>query len=563
MKKNIIYLVLLFVFAMSFANADDNIILSAAEKEIERTMDSLSDNEIPPYFISYQIFDIKENKIESSFGKTMQSRFNERRLLDMELRVGDYSFDNTHIIRGNPFMFSGAGGSIELPITDDTEAIRNAIWFATDDKYKNAVEKYRQAKTNDKVKVEMEDTSDDFSKEKPNVFLGESKYFELDNEKWKNKLNNLTEKFAAYDWIYTGQMILTTQIIDKYIVNSEGAKLKWSETYCRLYVIAKTKAEDGTSLPIYESYFAFEPDDLPDSDKIAGDIEKIIKQLKELKDAETISRYSGPALLTGEAAGVFFHEIFGHRVEGFREKDPNSSQMFKEAVNEKILPDYVDIVFDPTIKNLYGNNLAGYYEYDDEGIKARKVETVKDGIFKGFLMSRHPIEGFSNSNGHGRKQIGFPAVTRQSNMIVKAGKTKSREEMRDKLIELAKEEGLEFGLLFDKVQEGFTLTGRSLPNSYNVHPVIIYKIYTDGRPDEMVRGVNLIGTPMTTFSNIVAMGNDTETFNGMCGAESGSVPVSASSPSVLVSYIEVQKKNKSHAKPPLLSAPESEDKLNN
>lgn len=559
--NKIIIIIAMFVTLNIFAN--DFLILSSAEKEIARTINEFSKNEIPPYFISYQIFDLNENKIESSFGKTMSNIHNERRLMDMEIRVGDYEFDNTHIIRGNPFMFSSAGGSVELPLSDDEEAIRNAIWFVTDSKYKDAVEKYRQAKTNNMVKVEMEDTSADFSKEEPVVYLGDKIDFKLDNEKWIKKLNNLTEKFTAHDWIYDGKMILTTQIIDKYLVNSEGTRLKWSESYCKLYVIGKTKADDGTSLPIYESYFAFEPEGLPDSDKISKDIDKIIEQLHELKNAETLSRYSGPALLTGEAAGVFFHEIFGHRVEGFREKDPNSSQMFKEAINEKILPDYVDIVFDPTIKSLYGNNLAGYYKYDDQGVEARKVETVKDGVFKGFLMSRHPIEGFSNSNGHGRKQIGYPAVTRQSNLIVKAKQTKSREDMRKMLIEQVKEQGLEYGLLFDKVQEGFTLTGRSLPNSYNVHPVIIYKIYADGRDDEMVRGVNLIGTPMTTFSNILAMGNDTDTFNGMCGAESGSVPVSASSPSVLISYIEVQKKDKSQAKPPILSAPDFDEKISN
>jgi TldD protein len=561
MRKIIFFVTIFFVTFNIYAS--DDIIISSAEKEIKRTMSALSDNEIPPYYISYQIFDLQENKIESSFGKTMTNIYNERRLMDMEIRVGDYEFDNTHIIRGNPFMFSSAGGSVELPLTNDEQAIRNAIWFVTDSKYKDAVEKYSQAKTNNMVKVEMEDTSADFSKEEPNIYVGEEINFKLDNDKWQTKLNELTEKFNDYDWIYDGKMILTTQIIDKYLVNSEGTRLKWSESYCRLYVIAKTKAEDGTSLPIYESYFAFEPDGLPESDEIASDIENIIIQLDELKNAETLSRYSGPALLTGEAAGVFFHEIFGHRVEGFREKDPNSSQMFKEAINEKILPEYVDIIFDPTIKNLYGNNLAGYYKYDDQGVQGKKVETVKNGIFKGFLMSRHPIEGFSNSNGHGRKQIGYPAVTRQSNLIVKANKTKSREEMRKMLLEQVKEQGLEYGLLFDKVQEGFTLTGRSLPNSYNVHPVIIYKIYADGRDDEMVRGVNLIGTPMTTFSNILAMGDDTDTFNGMCGAESGSVPVSASSPSVLISYIEVQKKDKSQAKPPILSAPDFDEKISN
>lgn len=561
MKKILLLLFVLVITKPSFSM--DDVIINSAEKEIKRTMNELSDEEVPPYFISYQIYDLKEHRIESSFGKTINKQYNERRLLDMDLRVGDYEFDNTHVIRGNPFMFSSAGGSTELPLVDDEKAIRNAIWYVTDSYYKDAVEKYKQVKTNKMVKVEMEDTSADFSKEEPTVYEGDQIDFQVDVDKWTQYINDLSEKFNDYDWIYEGKLIFSTQYIEKYIINSEGTKVSWDEAYCRIYVLAKTKADDGSSLPIYESYFAFKPDEFPTKEDMSEDIDNLISQLEELKNAEPMSRYSGPAILTGNAAGVFFHEIFGHRVEGFREKDPNSSQMFKEAVNEKILPDYVDIVFDPTVKNLYGNNLAGYYKYDDQGVKARKVVAVEDGIFKGFLMSRSPIEGFSHSNGHGRKQIGYPAVTRQSNLIVEAAETVSRDKMREMLIEQCKEQGLEYGLLFDKVQEGFTLTGRSLPNSYNVHPVIIYKVFVDGRPDEMVRGVNMIGTPMTTFSNILAMGDDTETFNGMCGAESGSVPVSASSPSVLISYIEVQKKNKSQAKPPILSSPIDKETISN
>jgi predicted Zn-dependent protease len=170
-------------------------------------------------------------------------------------------------------------------------------------------------------------------------------------------------------------------------------------------------------------------------------------------------------------------------------------------------------------------------------------------------MSRTPIEGFSHSNGHGRKSAGYSCVTRQSNLIVEGEKTNSIEEVKTELRKIAKEQGKEYGLYFDDVSGGFTFTERSIPNAFNVTPLVVYKVYVDGRPDELVRGVDLIGTPLTTFANIVAVGNDMDTFNGVCGAESGGVPVSASSPTILVSRIEVQKKLKSQAKPPILTAP--------
>ncbi len=277
--------------------------------------------------------------------------------------------------------------------------------------------------------------------------------------------------------------------------------------------------------------------------------------LKQLRDAPLMTTYSGPAILSGEASGVFFHEIFGHRVEGHRQKDPDDAQTFKSSIGEKIISDIITVEFDPSINKMKGKNLSGYYQFDDEGVKGQKVDVVTNGIFKNFLMSRSPIQGFSYSNGHGRREPGNKAVSRQSNLIIKSNNEKTLPELRKLLIEEAKKQDKEFGLYFVEVQGGFTFTGRTIPNSFNVNPLLVYKIYTDGRPDEIVRGVDLIGTPLTTFANITAAGDDFEVFNGICGAESGGVPVSACSPSLLVSKIEVQKKKKSQAKLPILPAP--------
>jgi predicted Zn-dependent protease len=368
-------------------------------------------------------------------------------------------------------------------------------------------------------------------------------------------LERLSAKFIPYKWILSSSVSLIGNSNRKTIVSSEGTQIQSFENYFYIYVNASTKAEDGMSLPLYRSYFAFTPDSLPNESVIAKSIDEIISLLDKLRKAPYAETFTGPAMLSGRASGVFFHEIFGHRVEGHREKDPNSSQTFKKSVGEKILPDFMNISFDPTRRILNNTLLAGFYNYDDEGIKAEKVEVVKDGVFSDFLMSRTPIEGFSHSNGHGRKSAGYSCVTRQSNLIVEGEKTNSIEEVKTELRKIAKEQGKEYGLYFDDVSGGFTFTERSIPNAFNVTPLVVYKVYVDGRPDELVRGVDLIGTPLTTFANIVAVGNDMDTFNGVCGAESGGVPVSASSPTILVSRIEVQKKLKSQAKPPILTAP--------
>lgn len=536
-------------------NTSNDFILKNSKAELFRNMEELKKQSLPPYFISYNITDSKKTSISASFGTLRNSSSNDSRILDIDLRVGSYKFDNTHIIRGNPFNFSGGGGNITLPLDNNELALKNALWLATDRVYKSAVERYEKALTNQKVKVKEEDLSNDMSEEKASIYYSQEQAFVVDTKKWEEVCRKLSAKFLDQEFLYDAEVSFQAENLTKYFVNSEGSELRWDESYARVFVYAKTKAEDGMSLPLYESYFSYNPDGLPNISKIESDIDSMIVLLKNLKTAPLMTTTSVPAILSGEAAGVFFHEIFGHRVEGHREKDPNSSQTFKNAIDTKILPDFIDVIFDPTISKIRNSEISGHYDYDDEGVKAEKVVSVEKGVFKRFLMSRSPIEKFPTSNGHGRKQAGYKAVTRQSNLIVQSSKTVSKEELKNMLRQECKKQNKEFGLYFQTVQGGFTFTGRTVPNAFNVQPLVVYKVYADGRPDELVRGVDLIGTPLTTFNNIVATADDLGVFNGVCGAESGGVPVSAVAPTMLVSTIEIQKKKKSQAKLPVLPSP--------
>lgn len=550
MNKLLIATLILFV---KIANAST--VLEIAEKELNRNFTQLQKEELPPYYISYNITDIERISINASFGNIISNDSINQRILDIDLRVGDYKFDNTHIIRGNSINFGGGSGFEFLPLDNNEKAISNKIWYNTDKVYKNAIESYEKAKSNSAVKVEQEDKSADFSREKPVTFSESAVKLKIDRDKWVSHLEQLSKLFNSDPLIYDGTVSFVLENKTKYFVNTEGSKLKFDESSVRVFVYAKTKADDGMSLPLYESYFSFTPGGLPPISKIESDIADIITLLKKLREAPLMDTYSGPAILSGEASGVFFHEIFGHRVEGHREKDPSSSQTFKKSVGESILPKFIDVIFDPTITKRENTELSGFYKFDDQGVKAEKVVSVENGIFKSFLMARSPIEGFEHSNGHGRKQAGYNAVSRQSNLIVKSDNKVDDDELIEQLRELSKKDNKEFGLFFKTVQGGFTFTGRTVPNAFNVLPLVVYKIYADGRPNELVRGVDLIGTPLSTFSNIVATSQRIGIFNGVCGAESGGVPVSASSPDILVSKIEVQKKKKSQAKPPILDAP--------
>ena len=577
MKKTIsilmIFLAINTTKAQNFGSENDNqsVLVNAAKKELVRSFEELKKGEYAPHFISYQMIEKQNHRISARFGNIVSSGKTHSRQLDIDLRIGTPQLDNTRQIRGN-IDFGSNISVAELPLEDDENAIRNSIWFSTDIAYRQSVEKFEKAKANHEVKVAAEDTSADFSIEKSNIynepfrrihyynemtriFLDPDRLIGLDTNAWSKKLRDLSNRFVQHTWILDGNITLNVEIVNKLFINTEGSEVMVSEPYIRLMINAKCKAEDGMSLPLYKSYFGFKIDELPSVDSISKDIDNMIDLLDKLRNAELATSFMGPAMLSGEASGVFFHEIFGHRVEGFREKDADATAMFKHMIGQKVLPEFMDVYFDPSMKTLAGTSLSGYFKYDDEGIKGEKVETVKNGIFQNFLMSRSPIEGFYNSNGHGRKAAGRSVVTRQSNLIITTEKKHTMDELRKLLIEEAKKQEKEYGLYFTQVAGGFTMISRWSPNAFNVTPLVVYKIYVDGRPDELVRGVDLIGTPLTTFSKIFAAGNDMGIFNGNCGAESGWVPVSACSPTLLVSQIEVQKKPKSQAKPPLLPAP--------
>lgn len=535
--------------------AESAVVMDAMKEEMQRTMAQLASDSIPPYFVSYQVTEVHSHTIAASFGNIVYDDGTHSRVLDADVRVGDYTLDNTRQIRGSNFESSGRSAGVNIPLGDDKAALRVAIWNKTDRDYKAAVERYLKVLTNIAVKVKEEDSSADFSHERVYKEHEPIKILKLDTAAWRDRLRRLSALFQQDPMIYTGQVYLQADVNNNYFVNSEGAEVQTSDVYIRVFAYGMTKAEDGMSLPLYRSYFAFTEDGLPDEATMAREIREMIQLMAQLRRAPLMETYSGPAILSGEAAGVFFHEIFGHRVEGHRQKDVQSSQTFKNLIGEKILPDFIDVVFDPTIKKLGKRDIVGFFKYDNQGIQARKVVAVKDGVFREFLMSRSPIEGFPQSNGHGRGQPGYGVVSRQSNLLVEAHKSVLFEKLKTMLREECKKQKKEYGLYFVEIQGGFTFTGRTVPNAFNVQPLVVYKVFADGRPDELVRGVDLIGTPLTTFSNIIMAANDLGIFNGMCGAESGNVPVSASSPSLLVSRIEAQKKAKSQAKPPILPSP--------
>ena len=367
-------------------------------------------------------------------------------------------------------------------------------------------------------------------------------------------MRKLTAPFAQHKEIIENSAEVIAEIETRRYVNSDGSRIQISSPFYRIIISATAKADDGMELPLHQTYMSFRPEGLPSDEAILKDVNHMVETLLALVKAPLAEPYTGPAILSGRASAVFFHEIFGHRIEGQRQKNEDEAQTFKKKVNQAVLPEFISVYSDPGLKSYAGTELVGYYPYDDEGVKARRVTVVDKGTLKNFLMSRAPIEGFDHSNGHGRRQQGYRVVARQSNLVVESSKQVSRAELKKLLIEQIKTANKPYGLLFDDIEGGFTFTQRVLPNAFNVRPTVVYRVYPDGK-EELVRGVDLIGTPLIAFSKISATDDQVAVFNGVCGAESGWVPVSASSPGLLISQIEVQRKEKSQERAPLLPPP--------
>jgi len=524
--------------------------------ELDRNFAALKAKGDPaPYFMGYSVTESEANVVSASDGAISSQNQSHARLLDITVRVGSPKFDNYRRVNGQIPRFTV---TTTIALDDNPASIRQAVWLATDRVYRNASQRLIQIKADEKLKAAAADGSDDFSEEAPQVFFQQPPALNFNSTDWAVRLRKLSKEFTKYPGALNSSITLQTERTMETLVTTEGTRLEHGRLFSRIIITTAGKAADGMDLQTMES---FETDDsarLPKDAEILAAVEKAGKNLQDLLRAPPSDPFVGPAILSGRAAGVFFHEIFGHRIEGHRQKDEAEGQTFTKSVGKQILPPFLSVVFDPTLREYQGTMLNGSYLYDDEGVKARRVPIVEDGILKTFLMSRSPIDGFPNSNGHGRRQPGAEIVSRQSNLFVESSKKVSDKELRQMLIDEVKKQDKPYGLFFDQVTSGYTTTARRGLQAFTVVPLMVYRVYPDGRPDELIRGVSIVGTPLASFANIMATSDKSEIFNGICGAESGSVPVAAISPQLLVSSIEIQRKERSQDRPPYLSRPEAQ-----
>jgi predicted Zn-dependent protease len=532
-------------------------LIEILDDELEYSMKHLvSEDGKKPYYLAYTVTDTRTLTIRARLGALDASSRSRRRVLDVDLRVGDYSVDNTRKLRGRTATSRRTTTSApSISVEDNPDAVRQALWRATDRAFKSATEQYQEVLTNLKTMVEEESRAVDFSREEPCVCFEPEVTFDLDDEVWEDRVRNVSELALKHPLVFSSSVTLTATATNRYMVTSEGTRLQTGQKLLRVYVSASSRADDGMDLKKGFAFDAAAEERLPSEEQMAEEFQKVIEMVLALREAPLVEPYTGPAILVNRASGVFFHEIFGHRIEGDRQKDVDQGQTYAKMIGEQVLPPFISVVDDPTMARSGDVDLRGFYRYDDEGIAASRVTVVDNGVLKAFLMCRSPIEGFPESNGHGRRQPGRQAQSRQGNFIVHSSQSVSYERLREMLVDECKKQGKLFGLVFDDNSGGFTSTGRRGPQSFKVLPIVVYRVYVDGRPDELVRGVDIVGTPLTCFSKILCTADDPKVFNGNCGSVSGSIPVSLISPSILVEQIEIEKREHSQERLPILPSP--------
>ena len=529
-------------------------ILRTLKEELNYSMAQLKQKPVPAYFMSLRMQDSQTLSINSVFGSAYvfddHSRFIVPNIRIGSKELDNYKFENQGLEDANNRGAQGNGVAIS---GGPLRQYRDEIWYASMNRYRTAVKRYEEAVAKSRTDAEFEDKSPCFSDAPVESYYEPAlSPWVVDTLAWKNKLNKVSGVFKECRMLEEGFANIEFGTIRTYIVNSDGTSVVQNRRCVRIMLSAMILATDGMQCPLMEDFFGFSEAELPSEEVLVAKAHDIVNRLLALACAPLADPYAGPAILSGSASGVFFHEIFGHRLETHRMK--KGGETFKRMVGEKVLPASFSVYCDPT-QNYYGKQaLNGSYKYDDEGVKARKVQNVENGVLKDFLTCRIPIDGFPSSNGHGRASGGNDPVARQSNLVVETSQPYTEAQLREMLIKEARNQGKEYGYFFRTVTSGFTIT--DYLNAFNVTPVEVFRIYVDGRKDELVRGVNLIGTPLSMFSNITAAGDTPSTFTGSCGAESGWVPVSATSPCIYVSKVETQRSVNQKMVPPALRLPE-------
>ncbi len=541
--------------------ADERLeVLAAMTEELARSAGRLRlDGYAPPYYVAYQLRDVVRGEVGGRYGAVFDDAQRRDRNLYVEVRVGDYEFDSSGVDDG-AILLGGDGPSWwapkDAPLDGDAAALRNALWLATDERYKEALAAYFKKRAREVHRQADPDRAPSFSREEaPARHVDPPLPFRLDRDRWRDAVREASAAFRAHPEVFDSAVKVVAERQTRWFVSSEGAAIVTEQALYGLHVRAVARTPDGQLVESGRDFYAREEGGLPDRPGILRAVEATVSELLALRKAPAIDPYTGPAILEAEAAGVLFHETVGHRLEGDRLDDDKEGQTFKGQVGKRVLPPFLTILDDPTLSSHEGVPLNGAYAFDDQGVAARATVLVRDGTLESYLLSRKPVKPFARSNGHGRSQGSRPPSARMANLVVRSSRPVPMAELERLLLAEVRRQGKPYGLVIRDITGGNTNTLSYGYQAFKGTPRLVYRVDARTGTKELVRGVELVGTPLSSVNRILAASDRPRVFNGYCGAESGYVPVSTISPAVLVGEIELQRVARAAERGPILPSP--------
>jgi TldD protein len=531
-------------------------VLQSMEAELKRSMRGLRLSGHPrPYFISYLLHHSQGLDVWGRYGSVFNAEPIRSCDLYTEVRVGSHRFDQTvdgglHADLGERESYNWLVGPQDL----NQEAVRYAFWKLTQLKYWEALQEFYEKK---KIMVEQRLRRDapSFSKEPVLVHQGSVEPLQLSQPAWEDFVRRSSTLLKSYKQLIDPYVRVRGMSRLRFFVNSEGTKFVAQEKYFEAIVNAWLLTKDGVYLNAARMFHGRSEDELPDQAKVEEAIELVARDLEGLARARPMEPYAGPALLSGLASGLIFHEAIGHRLEGERMISRSEGQTFASKIGKQILPTSVDLLDDPSMQRWEGKSLYGHYPVDDEGVASQPVTLVERGELKTFLLSRSCVRGFKRSNGHGRHERFQDPMARMANLVVKSTDRFTWEQLKEQLLREVQARKLPHGIIVKRVSSGETRTDHYDFQAFKGVPTEVYTVDPRTGKETRVRDVNFIGTPLAAIQRIKAFGGDYEVDNSYCFAESGSVPVSTIAPAMLVEELELQRATTRYFRPPVLGIP--------
>jgi predicted Zn-dependent protease len=519
--------------------ANGDAVLDALLTELDRSRAQLKMDQVAaPYYIEYRVNDVDEFQTEAAFGALRENQRVRYRVLRVVVRIGDYKQDS--------FYNQGMGETNILPLDDDPIALRHQIWLATDDAYKAAGQAFTEKRAALKQFSADLDPVDDFAKAPIVADVEPTVSLRVDAATWKKTLEDVTNLCRQYPDIQSVSASARFSAVNEYLVNSEGTVTRSGKKTYNITLNSSAQADDGMRLTRNPFWMVAKAEELPTHDTLLADARKTLDTLVALRKAPIVEEeYRGPILFAPDAATDVIASLVGTNVLGRKPQlgRPNRTVgAFATSFKTRVLPNFLTVVDDPTLRDFHGKSLVGNYDVDDDGVKAQPVTLVDSGTLINYLVGRQPIRDFPASNGHGRAGAGAYPSPNLGVLLLKSKEQQSPEELKKRVIQMITDQGKPYGYRVETLGPG---------NS----PRLLYRVYPDGH-EELVRGAVFSELDVRALrSDLIAVGNDPQVSN-----RAGGIATTVISPSLLFAELQVKRADTSKDKLPEYPAPPLEKK---